>query len=371
MADPLMPAAMRELLNPTRRYSAPLPAELLLGQLNGARAATSALPMLPFQAGGSSILGSAGGFAGPSAAAQAGLGALGETAAPGLLAQLGGKLAPLSSLTTKAGLAKGVGYGLAGSIGSGIIDRALPGNSNAEQMLQGAAMGAGLGAPLGPWGAAIGGGLGAGAGLIQNTFFKKKPADPQKKANDAMGRVQGYLQAGAAAGLPPETQQSILRQFNLSYQFAEDEAQRKAVEATAKQQILQAATQNQITPQAKPPTGAELAAMQLAYAQAAQPAAEQTQLVGQMGAQMYGDLASNATDPASAAAYNQLASIQTQGADKLANAYKMQAMLLPSFNAIQQQQSMANQLAQQQLMQGMYGGSSGGAMDLSALLQQA
>jgi hypothetical protein len=345
----------------------PTPQELaaLLGQMGGNGAAAATPNPLPLFTGANMGLGTAGAFGGVPGT----LGSLG-TPAPGLMAQLGGRLAPLA---TKAGIAKGLGYGLAGSLVSGGIDRAIGGNGNVEQALQGAAMGAGLGAPLGPWGAAVGGIGGAGLGLLGNTVFKKKKVDPAQKASDAMGRVTGWLQSGAAAGLPPETQQSILKQFNLAYQFAEDDAQRKAVEETAKQQIMTAATQNQISPQAKPPTGAELAALQIAYAQAMQPVAQQTRLAGQMGNQMYSQLAGQAADPASAAAYNQMAQIQTQGADKLAAAYQAQATLLPSFNAIQQQQSLANQLAQQQMMQGLYGGGggTGGGMDLQALLSQA
>lgn len=296
----------------------------------------------------------------------------------GLLARLGAVpagigAAGLGTVATRAGLG-----GLAGSIGSGIIDKVTPGsNSLAEQTLQGGALGAGIGAAVGGIptlglgavpGALIGGGIGAIGGAL-TSLFGKKPKAPES-IDSIMARV---IDAGA---ISPASASAIAQKY-AGMVALDDSKKGKELARQAALQLLQAEVMN---PSASPMAGAtpqqwtpeQILATQVQAAKYLAPFAQQSV----DNAARARDITKSLTqglNPA-AAKFLQIGAEQEYAAStKLANAYAAQALLSPQMAALQQQQQyqqqIASQLAQQSIAKMLSGGSTGG-QDLGALLGQ-
>jgi len=270
-------------------------------------------------------------------------------------------------------LGKGLGYGILGSVASAGIDKLDIGgnNSNWEQGLQGAALGAGAGAVLGPWGAAAGGAIGGAAGVLSNMFGggdDAKPMDPLSAINAAVNE----------AGISLEGRAQITEMYStymaLAERFPEGSDQRAAAEAQALEGAAQMVLQVMQTEQQAPADVSNTLALQAQAAQIFEPLAQNTAETGRLYAEAMASLRPSLPESywgiADANVARELTSSQ-----KLADAYRAQAAVTPIVDKLtryqQDNDSYAAQMFSQQYAQqaaGSMGGAGGGA-DLQALLQ--
>lgn len=284
---------------------------------------------------------------------------------PGLWRQTAG-------LAGKAGLlGKGLGYGVAGELGSLVAQKALPGSSTTEHVLSGAAKGAGIGAGIGAiglpipivgevttgGGALLGGAIGGLAGLL--TGGKKKGPQPINLAHL-------YQQAN----IDPQTAAQFDRYYRVLTSLDGSKEGRLQARSTIANLVLQKVAQQQANP-VHTLTPSEMAAMQAQTAQFLKPYTDQTLSTAQQAYQNTMGQLSNVPEQyrgvLSSGASNQLSA-----ATRLANAYAAQAQLAPQAMALQQQQQTQQALAQQLLQQAiaaqLSGQSAGGGVDLSQLI---
>lgn len=321
----------------------------------------------------------------------AGVGAEALTAANALRGG-GGGLGGLASqaarsagpLVPKGAAMRGSLYGLAGSLGSGLIDKTDIGgqNSNLEQGLQGAAQGAGLGAGLGllggpfagltvPGGAAIGGAVGGAIGVLGNMFGgggggEEEEATPTKILANAIN----------AAQLDPAATEEILTTYETLMALAESAPEgdeREAARAMALDQAGQLVLQALQTRDESAAQATNALALQAQAGQIFEPLAQDIE----SSSLMYAD-AMKGIRPSLPAEYQAIADSQVAreltSADKLANAYRAQAQITPIVNQMTQyQQDNANYAAQmfaQALAQQAAGGGMGGQPSTQDVLAQ-
>lgn len=277
----------------------------------------------------------------------------------------------------------GLGFGVAGAVGSGLIDRLNPGgqNSNLEQGLQGAATGAGIGAglgllggPLAPLtssaGAAIGGLAGGALGVLGN-MFGGGGGDGEEAASpiDILGT------AIQSARLTPDQTEEILSTYEVMTALAENApegAERDALMAqaydTAGQMILQAMQQEEATASGQ----SNMLALQAQAQDIFQPLAQDIRASGEMYANAMRGLSADLPPE-----YRKIADYQVarelSSSQKLAAAYQAQAAVTPAINQLAQYQQDYNALAAQTWQQAMAqqaAGMGGGqqATDIAALL---
>jgi hypothetical protein len=323
-----------------------------------------------------------------------GLGSL-PYANPGIGQRIMGSLPSLSTgaeLIPKGAMLKGGLYGLAGSVGSSLIDKTDVGgqNSNWEQGLQGASQGAGIGAGLGllggpfaelsvPAGAAIGGVAGGAIGVLSNVFGggDDKEADPQVSGEQVLGKALMNAQIDDA------TTAKILDTYETRLMFAsaiEDEASRKAAEQQALDEagsfVLQAIQQRQQGGGmgAGGTNPASLLALQAQsqqiFAPIAQDIRDTTGLYAGQMAGMMDDLPAAYKPIAQATAAREVMS-----GNRLADAYMAQAAITPVVQQLTQYQQDYNSFAAQQFQAAMQagmaaqqGGTSAGGADITALI---
>lgn len=317
---------------------------------------------------------------------QAARGALGlmpaaDDAARGLLSRLPA-LPSGTPLVPKGAMLRGGLYGLAGQVGSSLIDATDIGgqNSNVEQALQGAAIGAGTGAGVGllggpfapvtvPTGAAIGGVVGGIAGVVSNFFGggDDKP-DPAEREETLATAIQ-------EAGLDDFTTAQILDTYEASLAFAaaeEDDDLREQKETLALQQaeamVLQAIGQRQQLSAGM--GGPDLMALQAQAQEVFAPLAQSIRDTGSAYATAMGGLRDQ-LPPEYQAIADSMVVREVTSSNRLADAYSAQAALTPVVQRLtqyqQDQAALANQMWQQALASQMAGG--GGATDVSAMLQ--
>lgn len=273
----------------------------------------------------------------------------------------------------KAALAgKGLGYGVAGELGSMGIQKLLPGSSTGEHVLSGAAKGAGIGAGIGAiglpipvlgeittgGGALLGGAIGALGGLL---FGGKK-----KSAADQTINLAKLYQT---ANIDPATASQYDRYYKVLTSLDGSKEGRLKARQTIANLVLQKVAQGQ-APGVHTLTPTEMAAMQAQTAAFLKPYTDQTIQTAQLAANNTLSQLPNVPEQfrgvLSAGAGNQLAA-----ATRLANAYAAQAQLAPQAMALQQQQAAQQSLAQQLLQQSIaaqLAGGQGGGVDLNQLV---
>lgn len=275
----------------------------------------------------------------------------------------------------------GLGFGIAGQVGSGLIDKLNPGgqNSNLEQTLQGAATGAGIGAglgllggPLAPLtsgaGAVIGGVVGGGLGLLGNVLGLGGGGGE----DDAPDPIEILGNGIEAAGLTPAQTEEILQTYEVMTALAESAPEGEERDALLKQAYDVAANmiltkmQEQET-LASSGGGVDMMALQQQAADIFAPLAQSTEDTGRMYAAALGGI--EGLPPEYAAIAQNTAARELSSSQKLANAYRAQAAVLPAINQLTQYQrdyqAMAAQMFQQATQQQM----SPAAQDVSALPQ--
>ncbi len=289
----------------------------------------------------------------------------GQAAAGGLasrLPSLGGLLQG-GSVAARPMLG-GLGFGLAGTVGSSLVDKLNPGgqNSNLEQGLQGAATGAGIGAGLGlaggPFapltssaGAAIGGVLGGAIGVLGNMFGGG--GDGESDAESDPVSILGN--AINMANIPPDITEQILTTYEVSMALAEaqeDDGLREQLQAQAFEQagqmVLAAIGQRE---QAQS-SASNMLGLQSQAADIFDPLARDIETSGMLYADaMRGirdDLPESYRAIADATTARELSSSQ-----KLAAAYKAQAAITPVVNQLAQYQQDYNSFAAQQFAQAL------------------
>lgn len=299
----------------------------------------------------------------------------GGRAAGGLAARLpsaAGAAGVASRLAPFSAKAAGIG-GLAGSLGSALIDRTNIGgqNSNIEQALQGAALGAGLGAGFGPAGALIGG-LGGGAlGVLGNVLgFGGGGGE-----DDAPDPIEILSNGISAAGLSPDQTEEVLETYEVMTALAEmqpegdarDAAMQQAFDA-ASAMILQAMQQKELASGIG--GGVNQLALQQQAADIFEPLAQSTQDSARMYAAALGGI--EGLPPEYRAIAENTAARELSSADRLANAYRAQAAVMPAINQLTQYQrdynALAAQMFQQAQAQSLQGAGGGATTDISQYL---
>ncbi len=290
------------------------------------------------------------------------------------------RLPSLSGLISGGSVAKyptlgGLGYGIAGQVGSNVIDKLNPGgqNSNIEQGLQGAATGAGIGAGLGlaggPFapltsgaGALIGGALGGAVGVLGNVFGWGGGGDKEEAPNPVTILGNAIHQAG----LTPDQTESVLDVYETQMALAEieeDDDLKKQKQDAAYEQAGQMILSLMGQQQAAQSTASNSLALQAQSRDIFEPLAQDLQSSGAAYASAMQGI--NKYLPPQFKAINDAnVARELTASDRLANAYRAQAAVIPTVNALtqyqQDYQSMANQLMQQSFAQGQ-AGSGGGA----------
>lgn len=305
-------------------------------------------------AAGALGLGGLAGGAAPSAAGSAGrsLASRASGLIPGLGSAEGGLLANFSKPT----LAKGIGYGLAGQIGSNVIGGFDLGGADSalDQALTYAAQGAGLGAPFGPWGAAVGGVGGGAYGILHNMFGGGGDGAPE------VAPVEVLATAIQRAGLNPDYTEQVMQTYDTLIALAdglEGDAKDAAINQAFQQtsaMILQAMQQQQATQQQAAGNASNTLALQQQAQQIFQPLADDIRTSSNLYAQAMGGIRDQLPESYRAVSDATVARELTS-ADRLANAYQAQAALTPVVNQLtryqQDQDAFAQQMFSQQLAQ--------------------
>lgn len=293
-------------------------------------------------------------------------GVLGGRALPGALGRGG----------MAAGLARGLGYSVAGGIGADLLDQANIGGegSFADQALPGAARGAGYGAAFGPWGAAIGAGLGGIAtGLdipILNQVFGGGEDAPEQApiAQQYASAAQNINNAFATAGVPQERMGQFWSTIQANLDLVGPEGQEQALAALLTpgedgslppilanaQSFIQSAQQ-----QTQQMTPTDIANIQGQVGRFLQPYQQQITQTGDLAAAALTNPANMAgLSPQYQAALGAQAATQRANAARMSAAIGAQGQVLPAITA--HQQAIAQSFQQPQ------GGGSG--TDLEAIL---
>lgn len=268
-------------------------------------------------------------------------------------------------LGVKAIGGKLLGYGGAGLMASQLVN-SLPGESNAEQGLQGAAIGAGIGATAGSifpvvgtgLGALAGGLVGGAAGVLGNMFGGD---DKDKFSFDKVANLM------TESGVSTDQQTSLQGLYELEKEALGDEAA-KANLLTRADSILQ---QQMLAEEQAQISAAEQQKMLASQALAGQFFAPFAQNMVQSAQQRY-EMIQNVL-PTLPENFRGVAAAQSaatlDNATRMATAYQAQSQLIPTMAAYESQQSQVNSLAQQLLQQGIQNTLTPQTTDLSALLQ--
>lgn len=319
----------------------------------------------------------------PSLAAQAAQ-AAGSAAgsAPGIVGRFANNLSFMpgfkeASIGAKAGgLAKLLGYPLAGRVVGNAITGLAGGAEATEknkyaEFARGGAKGAGLGAGIGSAvpvvGTALGGLIGGIAGgaadvLDLSHFLKGKTETPNKKAYDGFNSVLRQITSGDS-----EVQDLIKKQVDFTYQTNllgvdnPSTQEKEAAYAAAKDAGLGLLQQYMQSPVAfrvaagfgqKDSHIQDSLALQATIAGYINPIADEIANTGKAQAQLYGDYAT-AHPGDKTAALNLAGQSFANSSSNLANAYRMQAHLMPAMMNRQMDQSTYAQQNQQQLAQSL------------------
>lgn len=264
------------------------------------------------------------------------------------------------------GLLGAAGYAGAGLTVSSLLN-GLPGETNAEQALQGAATGAGIGAMAGSivpvlgtgTGAVVGGVIGGAAGILGNMFGDKKEGFSFDKVATLMSE----------SGIDTETQAGLQGLYELEKEALGDEAAKANLLQRADgyiQQQMMAQEQNAISAQQQQQMLATQALAGQFFAPFAEKMVSSAQQRYQAMQQMLPSLPESFRGIAASQAADAL-----DNATRMATAYQAQAQMIPAMTAFQDQQQQVNSLAQQLLQQGIQNTLTPQTTDLSALLQGA
>lgn len=292
---------------------------------------------------------------------------------PSFLSKVPGLGSAAESFAGMSPKVQGLGYGIAGELGGLGIRKLIPGSSKTEQVLSGAARGAGVGAGLGllggpfaeltsPAGAAIGGVLGGLGGAIFGGH--KKAAAP--KPEDQL--AQAFLQSG----IDQSTQDQLSHYYSVLNTLGGNTKESRAQALNTVGQLILKEMNTPATASAPAAwTPEQNAAVQLQTSQFLAPYLKQTLDTASESARV--TLAQLANVPEqyrgvmAAGASQQLAATT-----RLANAYAAQAQLAPQAQAIQnqqqQQQALAAQLQQQAIAAQLSGSVGTGATNPYASL---
>lgn len=317
-------------------------------------------------------------------AATSALGLGQQAAGRGVLSRLpsmGGLIQGGSAASRLGAGVGGLGFGVAGAVGSHVIDRLNPGgqNSNLEQGLQGAATGAGIGAglgllggPLAPLtssaGALIGGVAGGALGVLGNIFGGGGGEDePESTPLDILGN------AITAAGLTPDQTEEVLQTYEVMTALAEsaeegearDAAMAQAYDAAA-QMVLQKMQEKEMVAGLG---GGNMLALQAQAQDIFAPVAQNTEDAGRMyAAALQGSMAD--LPPEYRAIAQNTATRELSSSQRLADAYRAQAAVIPAISQLTQYQNDYNALAAQMFQQATQQQMGGGQQtaDVAALL---
>lgn len=183
----------------------------------------------------------------------------------------------------------------------------------------------------------------------------------------SISKLQTIIQS---SNLPDATRQQLTDSFNVEYQLAESDDERKAAIANLKASLIGAVRGGGVGATSYTPMSpSDIFATQQMAGRVFEPLAKSLEAQGTTDAAIINGLATALPTPALQAAARINAQHQLSGNMNLANAYRAQAQLLPSSYALQAEQSRQAQMAQQYAAQQMSGGGSGGT-DFAALLAQ-
>lgn len=366
----------------------------LLQQLSGGIGPSGMLgPAIPLGPIGSTGMGGAVASLPGLGAAGGGLGAAGAgattPAAAGWTA-LSNLSAPTNSLVSRYNALPKVARGLAplalGQVGSSLAS-SLPGSSPLESSLKGAATGAGIGAAagsfipgLGTLAGGVGGGLiGAAVPVLSQLFGFGGGGEESESAG--ISTWEDLEALAPELGLTPQDLAPIRQQYLVQSLLAESDEEKEVAFQSARQLFEQVAigkaTQSSSPlPEFQQPSAADIAALQLLAANLMEPVAQAEEQAGSQHAAILNELAGSASTPAFANAFREQAAARGQGSKSISAAYRAQAQVLPSFAAMQKQQSYLDQISNQLFSQAFanvnpYNQQVGQADDISALLSQA